>query len=181
MREIGLGTSLLLALAGCAGAEPPGVASATELRAAVPILTHAALAGATSGCTGSARLSRPFDALVVTGRQCLSCMDVGYATRRISRIANARDISFAVIAPIGDSASVCRTLRSEKYAGTVVLVRDDAIPWKDDAAPLLYLRAAGAEAEPIASIVAGDGVALIDSITLTDGSGHDSLSHARPP
>lgn len=151
-------------LSACGGREALPRVSAEELRAAAPALSVAVPSSAPRGCAQGGPVSVPFDALVVTGLQCLSCMDVGYAVRWAARDARARGTAFTVVAPVGDSATVCAALRRERAARDVLLVADSLVPWKDGIAPLLYLQVARGTASAPVTRVAGEGVALVDSI-----------------
>lgn len=106
------------------------------------------------------------EALVVTARQCLACLEVGYLARATTRSATARGSRFAVVAPHGDSARVCRKLKQERVAAPVLLVPDSLVPWRDSQADLLYFRIDSLGAGPAAVATASHGLSMLDSINV---------------
>lgn len=96
----------LAAVASGCGEEARGSAAPTKtIRGSVPALAReAARLGAPACGTRAEGAGPPSGFLVLTGQQCLACIEAPYAARRLSRSSAHRE-TLAILAPRADSAA----------------------------------------------------------------------------
>lgn len=70
--------------------------------------------GGSLACNSTVQDSRPAFILPITGRQCLSCVGIGYLSRQTASYDTSQETSLLLLAPLRDSAVLCDFVRIER-------------------------------------------------------------------
>lgn len=98
--------------------------------------------------------------LVVSGRQCLSCSNVGFAARRLQEMSPAAPQPLAILTSRADTSMVCAFVKAERLRVPVVAVPDSLFQ-TGSANDLLTLALFDPEAESFKIYHAKDGLELL--------------------
>jgi hypothetical protein len=115
--------AVLLILSACARERPRTDAmDGNEVSRVTTEIARAVASPARRAGCGRPAARQPRGVTFVNTRQALSCRDLGFALRRIERRDSTGGAIVAV--PAGDTAEVCRFLRTERVAAPVLLMAD---------------------------------------------------------
>lgn len=112
--------------------------------------------------------------LVVSGRQCLSCSNVGFAARRLQEMLPAAPEPLAILTSRADTSMVCAFVKGERLRIPVVAVPDSLFQ-TSGAGDLLTLALFDPKAKSFKIYHAKDGLELLSLAPL------DSIREAATP
>jgi hypothetical protein len=134
--------ALLCLVAACGrspGSDPAASSVAPPAEQAAAIARAVSAGRAAPACGASALPLAGFDAIAVTSKQCLSCLEVGGLLREAQRDVRRNGGMLWVLSSQADTADVCAFVRKEKVRLPVVFVADTSFPRGEQPGDLLLM------------------------------------------